>query len=154
MNCFFVSYYFIYLIAQSVSHWWGIFFTQQISCLPYVLLITTSWYIGIYTVDTLLYSLYFTNCIIPFLPLLSIHPQVFTWVLQPEILSETCGAGAEWPGMERSYSGMKGIWQQKWGNNLGLSSCAVPRSTVARVVAYFRRTELLPGVSERSGIDW
>jgi len=29
----------------------------------------------------------------------------------------------------------------------------VPRSTVARVVAYFRRTELLSGVSERSGID-
>ena len=42
----------------------------------------------------------------------------------------------------------------KVGNNLGLSSCAVPRSTVARVVAYFRSTELLPGVSERSGIDW
>jgi len=28
----------------------------------------------IYTVDTLLYSLCFTNCIIPFLPLLSPHP--------------------------------------------------------------------------------
>jgi len=41
----------------------------------------------------------------------------------------------------------------KWGNNLGLSSCAVPQSAVACVVAYFRRTELLPGVSERSGID-
>jgi len=41
----------------------------------------------------------------------------------------------------------------KWGNNLGLSLCAVPRSAVTRVVAYFRRTELLPGVSERSGID-
>ena len=41
----------------------------------------------------------------------------------------------------------------KWGNNLGLSLCAMPRSAVARVVAYFRRTELLPGVSERSGID-
>ena len=48
---------------------------------------------------------------------------------------------------------MEGIWQQKWRNNLGLSSCTVPRSTVACVVAYFRRTELLPGVSERSGID-
>ena len=29
-------------------------------------------------------------------------------------------------------------------NNLGLSSCAVPRSAVTCVVAYFRRTELLP----------
>jgi len=38
-------------------------------------------------------------------------------------------------------------------NNLGLSSCAVPRSAVACVVAYFRRTELLSGVLERSGID-
>jgi len=30
-------------------------------------------------------------------------------------LSGTCGAGAELPGMERSYPGMKGIWQQKVG---------------------------------------
>jgi len=37
-------------------------------------------------------------------------------------------------------------------NNLGLSSCAVPRSAVACVVAYFRRTKLLSGVQERSGI--
>jgi len=37
-------------------------------------------------------------------------------------------------------------------NNLGLSSCAVPQSFVICVVAYFRRTELLPGVQERSGI--
>ena len=83
---FFVSYHFIYLMAQSVPHWWDMFFTQQTSCLPHVFLIYSSWYIGIYTVDTLLYSLCFTNCIIPFLPLLSIHPQVFTWVLQPELL--------------------------------------------------------------------
>jgi len=62
------------------------FFTQQTSCLPHVFLVYSSWYIGIYTVDTLLYSLRFTNCIIPFLPLLSIHSQVFTWVLQPELL--------------------------------------------------------------------
>ena len=58
----------------------------------------------------------------------------------------------------RSRSGVtpewKGFDNKNWGNNLGLSSCAVPRSTVARMVAYFRRTELLPGVSERSGIDW
>jgi len=32
------------------------------------------------------------------------------------------------------------------------SSYAVPRSTVTYVVAYFRRTGLLPGVQERSGI--
>jgi len=37
-------------------------------------------------------------------------------------------------------------------NNLSLSSCAVPQSIVAYVVAYFRRTELLPGVQKRSGI--
>jgi len=44
-------------------------------------------------------------------------------------------------------------FDNKRGNNLGLSSCAVPRSTAACVVAYFRRTELLSGVLERSGID-
>ena len=70
------------------------------------------------------------------------------------VMSRTCRVGAEWPGVERSYSRIEGIWQQKWRNNLGLSSCAVPQSTVACVVAYFRRTELLPGVPERSGIDW
>jgi len=37
-------------------------------------------------------------------------------------------------------------------NNLGLSSYAVSRSTVACMVAYFRRTELLPGVQERSSV--
>jgi len=37
-------------------------------------------------------------------------------------------------------------------NNLDLSLCAVPRSTVTCVVAYFRRTELLPGAQERRGI--
>ena len=40
----------------------------------------------------------------------------------------------------------------KWGNNLGLSLCTVPQSAVAYVVAYFRRTELLSGVQEKSGI--
>jgi len=60
---------------------------------------------------------------------------------------------------ERSGPELSGItlgwmgFDNKMGNNLGLSSCAVPRSTVACVVAYFRRTELLSGVSERSGID-
>jgi len=53
-------------------------------------------------------------------------------------------AGLLWSGRELTT---------KWENNLGLSLCAVPRSAVAHVVAYFRRTELLPGVSERSGID-
>jgi len=37
-------------------------------------------------------------------------------------------------------------------NNLGLSSCTVLRSAIVYMVAYFRRTELLPGVQERSGI--
>jgi len=37
-------------------------------------------------------------------------------------------------------------------NNLGLSSCTVPRSVVACMIAYFRRTELLPGAQERSSI--
>jgi len=37
-------------------------------------------------------------------------------------------------------------------NNLGLSSCTVPRFAVMCVVVYFRRTELLPGVQEKSGI--
>ena len=35
----------------------------------------------------------------------------------------------------------------------GLSSCIVSQSSVICVVAYFRRTELLPGIQERSGID-
>jgi len=47
MDYFFVSYYFIYLMAQSASHWWGMFFTQQTSCLPYVFLTYSSWYIGV-----------------------------------------------------------------------------------------------------------
>jgi len=72
-------------VAHSVPHCWGMYFTQQTSCLPYSLLIYNTWYIGIYIVDTLLYSLCFTNCIIPFLSQLSSHLQVFTWVLQPEL---------------------------------------------------------------------
>jgi len=42
---------------------------------------------------------------------------------------------------------------KKIGNNLGLSSCTVPQSSVACVVAYFRRTELLSEAQKRSGID-
>jgi len=63
--------------------------------------------------------------------------------------------GAEWAGVGRS--GVE-ILRNKWvdnkiRNNLGLSLCAVPRSAVACVVAYFRRDELLSGISERNGID-
>ena len=61
------------------------------------------------------------------------------------------GSGVTWNGAEllRNRRGLT----TKWENNLGLSSCAVPRSAVTCVVAYFRRTELLSGVLERSGID-
>ena len=93
-------------------------------------------------------------CLKPFFSALFWQYCKFFLFLNLIYLSGTCGAGAEWPGVERDYSGVEESWQQKWGNNLGLSSCAVPRSAVACVVAYFRRTELLPGVSERSGIDW
>ena len=54
--------------------------------------------------------------------------------------------------MEWNYSGIEGF-DNKMGNNLGLSSCAVPQSAVACVVTYFKRTELLSGALERSGID-
>jgi len=56
-----------------------------------------------------------------------------------------------WSGAELLQS-KRGL-TTKVGNNLGLSSCAVPQSSVAYVVAYFRRTELLPEVQKRSGID-
>ena len=49
-----------------------------------------------------------------------------------------------WSGVELLQSGRE--LTTKVGNNLGLSSCAMSRSAVACVVAYFRRTELLPGV--------
>ena len=55
-----------------------------------------------------------------------------------------------WSGAELLQSGRE--LTTKWENNLGLSLCAVPRSAVAYVVAYFRRTELLSGDQERSGI--
>ena len=56
-----------------------------------------------------------------------------------------------------TWSGAELLWSRrelttKVENNLGLSSCTVSRSVVACVVAYFRRTELLPEVQERSGI--
>jgi len=55
-----------------------------------------------------------------------------------------------WSGAELLWSGRD--LTTKVENNLGLSSCTVPRSTVTCVVAYFRKTELLPGIQERSGI--
>jgi len=56
-----------------------------------------------------------------------------------------------------TQSGVELLWSErelttKVRNNLGLSSCTVPQSAVICVVAYFRRTELLPEVQERSGI--
>jgi len=56
-----------------------------------------------------------------------------------------------------TWSGVELLWSRKElttkvGNNLGLSSCTVPQSAVMCVVVYFRRTELLSGVQERSGI--
>jgi len=59
-------------------------------------------------------------------------------------------SGVTWSRVELLRSG----WEltTKVGNNLGLSLCTVPQSAVICVVAYFRRTELLPGVQERSGI--
>jgi len=56
-----------------------------------------------------------------------------------------------WSGVELLWSG-RGL-TTKVENNLGLSLCAVPQSAVMYVVVYFRRTELLPGVQERSSID-
>ena len=61
------------------------------------------------------------------------------------------GSGATRNGAELLQNGRELTTKRE--NNLGLSSCAVPRSTVACVVVYFRRTKLLSGISERSGID-
>jgi len=60
------------------------------------------------------------------------------------------GSGVTWSGVELLQS--KRDLTTKVGNNLGLSSCTVPRSTIACVVAYFRRMELLSGDQERSSI--
>ena len=56
-----------------------------------------------------------------------------------------------------TQSGVELLWSErklttKSGNNLGLSSCAMLQSAVTCMVVYFRGTELLPGVQERSGI--
>jgi len=65
---------------------------MSVICFPHSFLMVHR-YIYIYIVDTLLYSLCFTNCIIPFLSQLSYHPQVFTWVLQPELLLKVITTG-------------------------------------------------------------
>jgi len=67
-------------------------------------------------------------------------------------VSSTEWRGLEWAGVEWNYSGIEGF-DNKMGNNLGLSSCTVPQSAVVCAVVYFRRTELLSGVSERSDVD-
>jgi len=54
--------------------------------------------------------------------------------------------------VEWNYSRIEGF-DNKMGNNLGLSLCTVPQSTIMCVVAYFRRPELLSGVLEGSDID-
>jgi len=59
-------------------------------------------------------------------------------------------SGVTWSGTELLWSGRELI--TKWGNNLGLSLCAMPQSAVVCVVVYFRRTELLSEDQERSGI--
>jgi len=60
-------------------------------------------------------------------------------------------SGVTWSGVELLQS-RRELTTKVW-SNLGLSSCTMPQSSVACVVAYFRRTELLPGVYERSSID-
>ena len=85
MDYFFYWHFLSCTVAQLVPYCWSMYFTQQTLCLPCSLLIPSTWYIGIYTVDTLLYSLHFTNYIILFLPQLSYYLQVFIWVLQPEL---------------------------------------------------------------------
>jgi len=50
-----------------------------------------------------------------------------------------------------TQSGVELLWSgreltTKVENNLDLSLCIVPQSTVTYVVAYFRKTKLLPGV--------
>ena len=74
-------------MAQSVPHWWGMFFTQQTSCLPYAFLTYSSWYIGMYTVDTLLYCIPYALPIVSFPSFLNSHLilKSLLEVLQPEL---------------------------------------------------------------------
>jgi len=75
------------------------------------------------------------------------HTWMISYVIVRNMQSRN---GVTWNGAELLWSRRK--LTTKVGNNLGLSSCAMPRSVVMCVVAYFRRTELLPGAQERSGI--
>jgi len=68
----------------------------------------------------------------------------------PTVKDVQSGSGVTWNRAELLWSARE--LTTKWGNNLGLSSCTMPRSAVVCVVTYFRRTELLSGVQERSGI--
>ena len=65
----------------------------------------TLWYIGIYIVDTLLYSLYFTNCIILFLYSLT-YPQVFI-ELQHELLFKIVILILSWDNLGVEYFRVK-----------------------------------------------
>jgi len=58
--------------------------------------------------------------------------------------------GMTWSGAKLLWSGRK--LTTKVENNFSLSSCAMSQSIVVYIVAYFRRTELLPGAQERSSI--
>ena len=70
--------------------------------------------------------------------------------MQLDVKNVQSGSGVTWSRAELLQSGRELI--TKWENNLGLSSCTVPRSAVMYVVAYFRRTELLSGDQKRGSI--
>jgi len=52
------------------------------------------------------------------------------------LMSSTERNRMEWPGVGWNYSGVKGF-DNKIGNNLGLSSCTVPQSAVVCVVVSY-----------------
>jgi len=79
--------------------------------------------------------------------IINTFPRSIVWEDVKDVRSRS---GVTQSGAELLWSGRE--LTTKWGNNFGLSSCAVPQSAVAHVVVYFRRTELLSGVQERSGI--
>ena len=49
------------------------------------------------------------------------------WSISPSLACAVCkmskmyGTGAEWPRVEQSYSGVEGVWQQKWRTTLALA---------------------------------
>ena len=78
----FVRYCFIYLIAQSVPHWWSMFFTQQTSCLSHLLLIVHRYIYSRYSsVFSMLYQLYHSFPSSTLISSLSLYLK-----LQPELL--------------------------------------------------------------------